>query len=44
MQTIVAALGGGSAADKLWTDGLHVAGERFVVFKLEGRSLYGRKV
>ena len=44
MQNIVAALAGGAAADKLWTEGLHVAGERFVVFKVEGRSIYGRKV
>jgi len=44
MKAIVAALNGGEAADKLWTDGLHVAGERYVVFKVEGRSIYGRKV
>lgn len=44
MKNIVAALGGGAAADKLWTDGLYVAGERYVVFKVEGRSIYGRKV
>lgn len=44
MKDIVAALGGGAAADKLWTDGLHVAGERYVVFRVEGRSIYGRKV
>lgn len=44
MQSIVAALAGGAAADKLWTEGLHVAGERFVVFKVEGRSIYGRQV
>lgn len=44
MKNIVAALAGGAAADKLWTDGLHVAGERYVVFKVEGRSIYGRKV
>lgn len=44
MKNIVAALAGGEAADKLWTEGLHVAGERFVVFKVEGRSIYGRKV
>lgn len=44
MTNIVAALGGGAAADKLWTDGLHVAGERYVVFKVEDRSIYGRKV
>lgn len=44
MKNIVAALAGGAAADTLWTDGLHVAGERYVVFKVEGRSIYGRKV
>jgi hypothetical protein len=44
MKAIVAALSGGAAADKLWTDGLHVGGERYVVFKVEGRSIYGRKV
>lgn len=44
MKNIVAALGGGAAADSLWTEGLHVAGERYVVFKVEGRSIYGRKV
>lgn len=44
MKAIVAALNGGEAADKLWTDGLHVGGERYVVFKVEGRSIYGRKV
>jgi hypothetical protein len=44
MKNIVAALAGGAAADKLWTEGIHVAGERYVVFKVEGRSIYGRKV
>lgn len=44
LKVIVAALAGGAAVDKLWTDGLHVAGDRFVVTKAEGRSIYGRKV
>lgn len=44
MKTLVAALAGGAAADALWTDGIHIAGERFVVTKAEGRSIYGRKV
>jgi len=43
MKTLVAALAGGAAADKLWTDGLHIAGTRYVVFKVEGRSIYGRQ-
>jgi hypothetical protein len=43
-KTLVAALAGGAAAEKLWTDGLHIAGERYVVTKAEGRSIYGRKV
>lgn len=44
MKIVVAALAGGAAADKLWTDGLHIAGVRYVVFKVEGRSIYGRQV
>lgn len=44
MKNIVAALAGGKAADELWQNGIHVAGERYVVFKVEGRSIYGRKV
>lgn len=43
MKTIVGALSDSKVADTLWTDGLHVAGERYVVFKVEGRSIYGRK-
>ncbi|KFZ07863.1 hypothetical protein V502_09696 [Pseudogymnoascus sp. VKM F-4520 (FW-2644)] len=42
-KNVVAALAGGDAADKLWTEGIYIAGERFVVFKAEGRSIYGRK-
>jgi len=40
---IVAALKGGDAVNKVLAEGLHVAGERFVVFKAEDRSIYGRK-
>ena len=44
MKEVVAALAGGSAIDKARAEGLHVAGERYVVFRAEGRSIYGRKV
>jgi len=40
---IVATLKGGDAVNKVLAEGLHVAGERFVVFKAEDRSIYGRK-
>ena len=30
--------------DKLYAEGLHVAGERYVLTKAEDRSLYARKV
>jgi len=43
MKEVVAALGGGAALDKVLADGLHVGEERYVVFKAEGRSIYGRK-
>jgi len=43
IKKVVDALAGGSAAEKLWSDGLHVAGEKFVVTKVEDRSIYGRK-
>ncbi len=32
------------AADKAFAEGFHVAGERYVVTKIEDRSLYGRLV
>ncbi len=32
------------ADDKAYGEGFHVAGERYVVTKIEGRSLYGRQV
>jgi len=41
MKEVVAALGG--VVDKLYAEGLHVAGERFVVTKAEDRSIYARK-
>jgi profilin len=42
MQEIVAGLSG--KVDKLYAEGLHVAGERYVLTKAEDRSLYARKV
>jgi profilin len=42
MQEVVTGLGG--QHDKLFAEGLHVGGERYVVTKAEDRSLYGRKV
>jgi profilin len=44
METIVAALGGGAATDKIWGEGVHIIGEKYVVTKAEDRSIYGRKV
>jgi profilin len=42
MQEVITGLGG--KPDKLYADGLHVAGERYVLTKVEDRSLYARKV
>lgn len=42
MKEVVSALSG--QVDKLYAEGLHVASERYVVTKAEGRSVYGRKV
>jgi len=42
MQEVVAGLSG--KPDKLYAEGLHVAGERYVLTKAEDRSLYARKV
>ncbi len=45
MKNIVAILGNtGDAVDKAHAEGIHVAGERYVVTKIEDRSLYGRQV
>jgi hypothetical protein len=41
MKEIVAGL---KKPDDLYANGLHVAGERFVLTKAEDRSLYARKV
>ncbi|RDW77372.1 hypothetical protein BP6252_05425 [Coleophoma cylindrospora] len=41
MKEVVSALSG--QVDKLYAEGLHVAGERYVVTKAEGRSVYARK-
>ncbi len=42
MKEVVAGLSG--SVDKLYAEGLHVAGERYVLTKAEDRSLYARKV
>ena len=42
IQEVVTGLSG--KPDKLYSDGLHVGGERFVLTKAEDRSLYARKV
>jgi hypothetical protein len=42
MQEVVLGLSG--KPDKLYAEGLHVAGERYVLTKAEDRSLYARKV
>jgi len=44
MKAIIAALGGGAATDKIWGEGVHITGEKYVVTKAEDRSIYGRKV
>lgn len=44
MKAVVAALGGGAATDKIWGEGVHIIGEKYVVTKAEDRSIYGRKV
>ncbi|KAI1779757.1 Profilin/allergen [Hypoxylon cercidicola] len=44
MQNLVAILNKtGGAVDKAHADGIHVAGERYVVFRIEDRSVYGRQ-
>jgi hypothetical protein len=42
MKEVVAGLSG--SVDKLYAEGLHVGGERYVLTKAEDRSLYARKV
>ena len=45
MKFISSIVGGDSAAkDKAFADGLHVAGERFVLTRAEDRSIYARSV
>lgn len=36
--------GKGSNVDKVFADGLYVAGQRYVAFNIEGRHVYGRQV
>lgn len=42
IKEVIAGLSG--SVDKLYAEGLHVAGERYVLTKAEDRSLYARKV
>lgn len=42
IQEVVTGLSG--SYDKLYADGLHIAGEKYVLTKAEDRSLYARKV
>lgn len=42
MKEVLAGLYG--KPDKLYAEGLHIAGERYVLTKVEERSLYARKV
>lgn len=44
MKALVTALGGGAATDKIWAEGIHITGEKYVVTKAEDRSIYARKV
>jgi hypothetical protein len=44
MKAVVAALKGGAGADKIWGEGVHITGEKYVVTKAEDRSIYARKV
>lgn len=41
---VVAFYAGKGDVKKLQSDGLHIAGDRYVTIKAEDRSLYGRKV
>jgi len=47
MQAVVAAYkdpGNKEGVKKVQSEGLHIAGERFVVLKADDRSVYGKKV
>ena len=47
MQAVVAAYkdpGNADGVKKVQSEGLHVAGERYVVLKADARSIYGKKV
>lgn len=43
MQTVVTAYKDTADVKKVQSDGLHIAGERFVVIKADDRSIYGKK-
>lgn len=36
--------GAAGAVDKALAEGAHVGGERYVIFRVEDRSMYGRQV
>lgn len=44
MHEVVTAYADRADVKKVQSEGLHVAGERFVVLKADDRSLYGKKV
>jgi len=43
MQTVVTAYKDTADVKKVQSEGLHIAGERFVVIKADDRSIYGKK-
>ncbi|KAI5866621.1 profilin [Durotheca rogersii] len=44
MKNLVSVLSGNSAAvDKAHADGIHIGGDRYVVARIEDRSIYGRQ-
>lgn len=46
ISAVVAENGNTSGANvtKVFADGIHVAGQRYVAFNIEGRHIYGRQV
>ena len=44
LKEIVSAYKDTGEVKKVQSTGLHVAGEKFVIFKADDRSIYGRKV
>ena len=44
MQEVVAAYKDSGDVKQVQSNGLHIAGERFIVIKADDRSIYGKKV